>query len=244
MKHDLMQLIHGHDVYTPFVPLVDHDLHGWGGHEEFFSSIIKQVCPSLIIEVGTWKGKSACTMGRVLENLTMDFYDGRTRSGNWAIETQIVCVDTWLGATEFVGSQPATKRYLHPKNGYPQVYYTFLSNVVRENLSHRIVPFPQTSTNAARFFKKANIKADLIYIDGSHEYEDVLADLYAWGDVLSEDGIMFGDDYCPYWSGVIDAVDQYADAHGLHVDSVRYANDEGAPSDYWILTKRNQEIVL
>ena len=35
------------------------DLRGWGSEDQNFSSMIDKFRPSLIIEVGTWKGASA-----------------------------------------------------------------------------------------------------------------------------------------------------------------------------------------
>lgn len=230
---DIKRLIHAVDPYANFESGPD-DLQGWGGHVSYFTDRIIEAKPRLIVEVGTWKGLSACKMGEIVNAIetTADYVDD---PDHWSRSTQIVCVDTWLGATEFWTKHDDPKRYqsLRLKNGYPQVYYTFLSNVVNRNLEHRIVPFPQASTNAARFFRRNGIKADLIYIDGSHEYDDVLADLEAWYPVLSENGVMFGDDYCEYWCGVMKAVDEFAYNHDLTVEHVRMENKEGAPSDYW-----------
>lgn len=216
---DIMKLIHATNPYDGFVP-GDEDLHGWGGHPEFFEQMIVDSKPSLIIEVGSWKGRSAVVMGKIIKDLGLD--------------TKIVCVDTWLGATEFWTNHADATRYqsLNLRNGYPQVYYQFLSNVVLNGLQDVIVPFPQTSTNAARFFKKAGVKADLIYIDASHEYEDVNADIEAWLPVLSEGGTMFGDDYCDYWIGVKRAVNNWFRDIVKHV---QLPNEPGRPpSDYWI----------
>jgi hypothetical protein len=204
----------------------DLDLQGWGGHREYFEERLLESSPSLVVEVGTWKGKSAVAMADILAS------QGR--------RCEVVCVDTWLGATEFWTNHGDQKRYgsLRLRNGYPQVYYTFLKNVLAAGHAGRITPFPQTSTNAARFFRRAGIQADLIYVDGSHDYEDVRADLEAWWPVLRGGGTMFGDDYCQYWSGVIRAVDEHAAAHGLLVHHRQYANGEGqAPSDYWRVVK-------
>ena len=63
-----------------------------------------------------------------------------------------------------------------------------------ENLQKFIAPFPTTSAIAARYFRDLGIKSDLIYIDGSHDYDDVLADLQDYYKLLSSKGWMFGHD--------------------------------------------------
>ena len=137
---------------------------------------------------------------------------------------KITTEDTWLGALEFIGSDKGDHN-LMKKNGYPQVYYQFLSNVVHNDVQDYIDPFPSTSLIAARYFEKNNIKADLIYIDGSHDYEDVVADLKSYWPLVNDGGIMFGDDYNPeQWPGVVKAVDEFSD---------KIKQEDG----FWILTK-------
>lgn len=226
-------LLYTTDIYAGFdqSQFPEDQVHGWGGHPGFFlqmllasQNALKQ--SPLVIEVGSWKGKSAIAMAKSLDRFASP-------------DVEVLCIDTWLGATEFWEKKDDKKRYLalDLKNGYPQVYYHFLANVVRERAMHRIVPFPQTSTNAARFLMRHGVKAGAIYIDGSHEYVDVGDDLNNFYPLLAEGGVIFGDDYCPYWKGVIDAVNEFADIHDLKLSHWTYPNAEGAPSDYWALGK-------
>lgn len=206
------------------------DLQGWGGHEEYFANRIMETEPRLIIEVGTWKGKSAVAMADICKQ---NLYTTQ-------VQPEIVCVDTWLGATEFWTNHQDPKRYksLQLECGYPQVYYQFLANVILSGHEDIITPFPQSSINAARLFRKEKVQADLIYVDASHEYDDVKMDLEYYYDCLRSGGVIFGDDYCEYWKGVIQAVDEFAASKGLHVQTERYLNPDGqAPSDYWRIRK-------
>lgn len=165
------------------------DLRGWNYDHPIFDQLVEETRPKTIIEVGTWKGMSAFRMARACDRLGLD--------------TKIYCVDTWLGSLEFM--EEGGDRDLMLRYGYPQVYYQFLSNVIHEGHEARIIPVSQTSLIAARWFKKKEIKADLIYIDGSHEFEDVVNDLTAYYPLLSDErGIMFGDDY-DHWPGVKEA---------------------------------------
>ncbi len=86
------------------------------------------------------------------------------------------------------------KNSLMRKNGYPTLYYQFLANIVKTKNTNRIFPLPQTSNNAAKILKHYKIKSDFIYIDGSHEFLDVYHDLLNYWDILSDKGIIIGDD--------------------------------------------------
>ncbi len=194
---DIRSLLHRVDPYEGFefakIPL---DLHGWGGQSPVFRDLIGQAKPRLIIEVGTWKGASAMEMGSAIREA--------------GLTTEIVCVDTWLGALEFWTDQDDPERYrsLQLQHGYPAVYYQFLANVCHRGLQQTITPFPQTSSIAALWLRSFGIAADLIYLDASHEEEDVYEDLCGYWEVLRPGGILFGDDYS--WDGVRLAVDRFA----------------------------------
>jgi hypothetical protein len=193
----LLKKIHARNPFQDFdANRFSPDLSGWGGTDPHFKTLIEEVRPRLVIEVGTWKGASAVFMGKHLQ-----------AAGG---KSALVCVDTWLGALEFWTDQKDETRYraLGLKNGYPSVYYQFLANVVHEGLQDVIVPFPQTSAIAARWFKKNRLAADLIYIDASHDEDDVLSDLRSYWDLVSDGGILFGDDY--NWPGVRAAVNYFA----------------------------------
>jgi hypothetical protein len=118
-----------------------------------------------------------------------------------------VCVDTWLGAEEFCYKHDDPTRYesLRLKNGYPQVYYTFLANVVRARLDDYITPFAMPSTLAAKLFRWWEQRADLVYLDASHDEAEVIRDLQAWGE--RTDKVLFGHDIRQF--GVVRAVDKY-----------------------------------
>lgn len=191
--------------------ILPEDISGWGGDSPIFNELIKKILPNLIIEVGTWKGQSAITMALALKDLGMD--------------SKIYCVDTWLGSLEFLDDNKDERNLMY-KNGYPQIYYQFLSNVVHKKLENIIIPFPQTSDISFRFFKEKNITADLIYIDGSHNYEDVLRDLNNYYTLLNYDGIIFGDDY--NWSDVNKAVNEFSLEKNIEVT----INDR-----FWIIRK-------
>ena len=178
------------NLYQDFTPL-PQDIQGWNSNSTTFRDLILKTKPTTIIEVGTWKGASAINMANITKELNL--------------KTNIYCVDTWLGAEEFWCSLKDTpERNLLTKNGYPQIYYQFLSNVYHTNTTDIIIPIPNTSFIGYKILKHLGIKSKLIYIDGSHEYEDVLSDIKCYRELLDVDGIMFGDDIS--WPPVNQAV--------------------------------------
>jgi hypothetical protein len=163
-----------------------------------FRELIEKTQPTVIIEVGTWLGASAIHMAKICREL--------------GLQTTIYCVDTWLGAEEFWTSKADTEeRNLRQKNGYPQVYFDFLANVVQHGCQDMIVPIPNTGTIGSIILQHRRVLAELIYIDGSHEYQDVKTDILAFKKLLAPGGIMFGDDLS--WGSVELAVKEVCPTH-------------------------------
>lgn len=61
-----------------------------------------------------------------------------------------------------------------------------------------------TSHKAARLFE--NMSIGLVYIDGSHKENDVIADIRAWLPKIKKGGIIAGHDYGAGWPDVVNAV--------------------------------------
>jgi hypothetical protein len=197
--------------------LLPEDLTGWNGSNKIFGQLIDEVKPRTIIEVGTWKGLSAINMGRNVKEQNLN--------------TKIFCVDTWLGAIEFWGQLSQTpERNLLLKNGYPQIYYQFLSNVVHNKLEDYILPIPNTSENGFRYLKYLNIRAEMIYIDASHEEDDVYKDLSNYYELLENNGIMFGDDYQRSWPGVINSVNRFSKEKNIELEII--------DNNFWVLKNK------
>lgn len=178
------------------------DLQGWGSISPAFNQIIADVRPDFIIEVGAWKGGSTANMAGITADL--------------GLATKILSIDTWLGAQEFWTDQRDPDRYLslRLKHGWPQVYYQFLANMMHCGIEDRVIPFPQTSLVAARWLEARRITAPLIYIDASHDFADVLADLRAYYPLVSAGGVLFGDDFNT-WIGVNNALLAFGAAYDV-----------------------------
>jgi predicted O-methyltransferase YrrM len=193
-------------LYGDYDPYADFDFQanvvdfqGWNSHHQFFEPIIGGLRPSLILEIGSWKGGSALHMARLSKEL--------------GLENEVVCIDTWLGSSEHFLDGGSMRR----KNGYPQLYYTFMANVLAEGLQGRITPFPLASESAAVILATFGVKADLIYVDGAHEYAPAYRDATAYWPLLSDKGIMLFDDYG--YCDVTKAVATFASENNLPIYS-------------------------
>lgn len=194
--------------------LLPLNIRGWHGNADIFRQFIDEIKPDLIIEVGSWCGQSAINMASYCKQI--------------GLNAKLYCVDTWLGAYEWLEQVNENNTCdLMPKHGYPQVYYQFISNVIHSELQDYILPFINTSLITGRFFQRRGVTAKLIYIDASHEYEDVLLDMRYYYPLLEDGGIIFGDDYA--WPDVNKAVNEYAETIGKQVNNIN--------NHYWYIKK-------
>lgn len=187
------------------------DIQGWHSDHDFFRQAVAETKPSVIIEVGTWKGASCLTFSRLTEES----------------QAQIYCCDTWLGGYEMLIHDELPECNLKSCFGYPQIYFQFLANLSPTDAAKRIFPIPQTSVNGARLLKAHGVTAELIYIDASHQLQDVYDDLCAYWPLLKSGGMLFGDDF--ELSGVEVSVKRFSMEHDLQTEII-----DGI---FWVLRK-------
>lgn len=205
----IKQLLHGDlDLYENF----DHTQYentlspGSMPANELLQAIVQQEKPSLIIEVGSFLGWSAWGMTSKMKEINQD--------------SVTICVDSWMGGADHW--EEATfndKSRIKRKNGYPTFYYNFLANMCYAGMQESIVPFAYPSITAAiilqKVFEKNQLQADMIYIDGSHEYWDVILDLTNYYPLAKQGGLIFGDDWTCL--DVRNAVTDFAKEHNLQL---------------------------
>ncbi|HEY0185520.1 MAG TPA: CmcI family methyltransferase, partial [Rhodopila sp.] len=188
------RLVFNKDPYDNLERPFPEDLQGWGSDIPLFRDLLSEVRPALVVEVGTWKGASAIHMAGICKELEL--------------KAEIVCVDTWLGNWQHWtrDSGIGSKGDLRIVNGFPTLYFQFLSNVLSKHHSDIITPLPLTGIAGAKLFAHYKLRPDFVYIDGDHEYESVIFDLRAWLQLVSDGGVLLGDDY--EWPGVRRAVEE------------------------------------
>jgi predicted O-methyltransferase YrrM len=195
------------------------DRQGWHSDHEIFKKLLMDTMPEVIIEVGSWKGASAIGMltkaDQIAEEQELDF------------KPHLFCVDTWLGSPE-IWRVPEYALANPRRHGYPQVYFQFLSNVRAAGYEGRVTPLPMTSRQGAGVLSDNQVRAKLIYIDGSHDYCDVAEDLKLYWNLLADGGVMFGDDWG--FLGVRVAVNEFIHYREMEVQVI--------DDNYWVLRKR------
>jgi hypothetical protein len=181
--------------------LFEYDLQGWNSQHAYLNETIALVRPSIIVEVGVWKGGSTVFMANAVKTL--------------GLASVVIAVDTWLGSSEHWLTDLSAEMSLI--NGYPALYYKFLSNVIRAGVADYVLPIPVDSLNAAQILKSLGLAPGIIHLDGGHDYDSVMADLRAWWPVLAAGGVLIGDDYYEtgMWASVRQAFDDFFGALNL-----------------------------
>jgi len=154
------------------------DLYGWMPQEnrQVLKKLIKQNDIKTVIEIGCFLGKST------------HFFAKRG--------CHVLSIDTFEGAKDLNRCKEVIPRL-------PNLFEQFKFNMQALGLTDRVSWFKGTSADAHKIFKHS---ADLVYIDGSHEYEDVINDINLWMPRATK--IICGDDYSGNHPGVTQAVDE------------------------------------
>jgi hypothetical protein len=204
----ITSMIHSEDPFQGYTPEYDEDLQGWNSDSLAFDKAFERTGPKTIIDVGVWKGGSTLALARRLKDQ--------------AIDGVVIAVDTFLGSSEhWIPHQFGDYRKdLRIRHGSPQLYWQFLSNVARAGMQDYILPFQQTSSNAADILSELSITADLIHIDAGHDEKSVTDDLERYWPILKIQGTMVIDDYCDEWPSVVAAVDKFASSRRCSIETI------------------------
>jgi len=188
-----------------------HTLQGpmWFSATAIYRTQVKRAADGAVfVEVGAWKGRSAAFMAVEMVNSGkhIDFYT----------------VDHWLGSDEAAHQDD-------PDVASGRLFEVFCANI--EPVKHYVTPLRGCSTRVAARFPDRSL--DFVYLDASHTYADVRADLTAWWPKLKDNRVMAGDDWCFEHEqgnrGVARAVTEFFDAQGLDI-----AVEPGCPNPGWM----------
>ena len=123
-------------------------------------------------------------------------------------------------ALEILKRNPTMKLYLiDPWNRYSRSITESraekrLANARAILSEYNAVFIRMTSMDGVKEF--ADRSLDFVYIDGLHDFDNVMLDLIHWTRKVKVGGIISGHDYFPLQrGGVIKAVDAYCSAHGI-----------------------------
>lgn len=125
------------------------------------------------VEIGSYKGRSSSFMAVEI-----------IRSGK---QIRFDCVDTWQGSIEHQAGQS----HEDPDVVSGLLYETFLENMRPVAGRYNAVRMP--SVQAAEIY--GNDTLDWVFIDASHDYDNVVADIRAWLPKVRPGGMISGHDH-------------------------------------------------
>lgn len=154
----------------------------WFGYENLYSNMVKRANnPAHFVEVGVWKGRSACYMAVEIINSEKDI--------------KFDCVDTWeyVSTSDEIGEEQ-----------FKGLFDTFKRNI--EPVKDRIGIIRTLSWDGASNYSDESL--DFVFIDAGHDYDSVKKDLTAWYPKVKQGGVLAGHDY-HYHCGVFPAVNEF-----------------------------------
>jgi hypothetical protein len=155
-------------TYPENKPNVPVDIHGWfdNRNKDFLLNEVLEPDMKVIVELGAWLGTST----------------------RWFCENssaKVFSVDHWKGSIEHQGRKDV-------KDKLPMLYETFLVNCWA--FRDRIIPVRMDTISGMHYIHDNDIKPDMIFVDASHEYDDVINDLET-ASMLFPKAILCGDDW-------------------------------------------------
>lgn len=148
-------------------------IEGWFDFEVVYSEMVRRAnFISHFVEVGAFKGKSTAYMAVEIANCKK------------AIRFDVV--DTWRGSAEHQKGASAED----PSVVANQLFEEFSRNL--SSVADFIRPVRMTSLEAARLYGDRSL--DFVFIDASHDYENVKADILAWKPKIKPGGYLGGHD--------------------------------------------------
>jgi len=137
----------------------------------FYLAYTSAKIPGRIVEIGSFKGKSTCWMAKAMQLAHSN--------------EKIVAIDPHIN-TRQIGVVPAYKE--------DSSFDIFLSNLKNAGVIEYVEPIKMASVDAA---KSWNQPIKLLFVDGSHVYEDVMLDLETWEPLVEIGGIIVMHDTKP-----------------------------------------------
>lgn len=159
-----------------FITVNNHKVFGYCRYAPFYKMIVENADDGChFVEVGSFLGQSTVIMAYLLnkynKNITFDCVD-------------LFCISEY--------SDGEHENYI-TKAFKGEFFETFIYNLTKPSLTHKINNIHKmTSLEAAK--KYNNQSLDFIYLDASHETEDLYEDIKAWWPKLKMGGLLAGDD--------------------------------------------------
>lgn len=176
--------------------MIYEKIQGWFNYEGFYDMMLERFDNATFVEIGAWKGRSACYMGEKIKESGKDI--------------KYFVVDNFKGNTD----TPMHSLTEEIKTGI--LYEVFCKNIKPLRDYIRVI-YGDSQTEHKRFEDKS---IDLLFIDGNHTYEDVKRDIELWRPKVR--GVISGHDY--EWESVSRAVREMLPSHKVWNNSVWYVD--------------------
>ena len=134
--------------------------------------------PINIIEIGSWAGASAIAWAKAL--------DRHGRDGT------IVCVDHWRKYLDTRLNVEPIYRVMDASVDDDAIYKLFRHNLRASGVADRVIEMRGSSRDILP--RLASESFQIVFIDGSHTYDDVLSDIQDGKRLVCDGGIICGDD--------------------------------------------------
>lgn len=136
-----------------------------------------------ILEIGSWAGGSTITWANAL----------RSYNGGRGF---VVCIDPWrpyFDPNDY-SDLPDFGQYAVMADALrsEKIYELFMHNIRSSGNEELVVPFRGKSSDLLGFLRDSRF--DLIFVDGAHDYSNVMLDIVNSVRLISEGGIICGDD--------------------------------------------------
>ncbi|MCK9398189.1 MAG: class I SAM-dependent methyltransferase [Methylobacter sp.] len=134
--------------------------------------------PFKVLEVGSWAGGSAITWAKAIQ----EYIGGG----------QVVCVDVWQSYFDTNIDSDLVYIQMNEAAQSGSIYGLFLHNIRTSGVAGLISPMIGNSHDVLPTLEKGNFS--IVFLDGSHRFDDVKNDIALSLDIIKEGGILCGDD--------------------------------------------------
>tara|TARA_B100000579_G_C22845746_1_gene864184 strand:- start:2908 stop:3747 length:840 start_codon:yes stop_codon:yes gene_type:complete len=131
-----------------------------------------------VLEIGVYCGQTTLNISKELKKNKKDF--------------EITCLDIWDEFENTTNTNSFTHNKLVEVLKNSSVYNLFLHNLKVNNILDKCRIIKKKSSD---YLKTIDEKFDLIIIDGSHLYDEVISDLENSKKIIENKGFIIGDDY-------------------------------------------------
>ena len=179
-------------------------INGWMAPEELEWLAERAAKSEVIIEVGSWKGRSTKALAMHTPGV-------------------VYAVDNWQG----VGAEMCEAEVA--RVGSDKLFEEFKFNLCQELRQGKVIPIRSDSATAAKILRDMLVgrSADMVFIDADHTYSSVRSDIETYLPLVREGGVISGHDYIPGWPGVVQAVDELIAPLGVSVHGMIWHSTVG-----------------